>query len=423
VQVQIPHRLDFLFEPHRYKVAYGGRGGAKSWGFARALLTQGKQKPLRILCAREYQNSIKDSVHKLLSDQVLELGLQDFYRIEQAVIRGQNGTEFSFEGLKQNTNRIKSYEGLDRCWVEEAKDVSKSSWEIIIPTIRRPESEIWVTFNPELDTDETYKRFVLHPPSDAIVRKMDWRENPWFPEVLRLEKDALKERDPDAYLNVWEGHCRVTLDGAIYADELRKATEEGRITRVPYNETTPVHTFWDLGWSDCTSIWFAQKVGFDYHIIDFFQDRLKKLPVYIQMLQSKGYVYGIDHLPHDGDTESLGSTSIRKQLEATGRKVVVLPRIENKTHGINATRSIFNRLYFDENKCADGLQHLRHYRYEVDENGQWSKLPLHDENSHAADGLRTLGESIGAIKPRHKAPIVEIMTYDPESQNVSWLGT
>ena len=423
MQAKIPEKLDFLFEPHRYKVAYGGRGGAKSWGFARALLIQGWQKPLRILCAREYQNSIKDSVHKLLSDQIHELGLDDFYYIEKQSIQGKNGTEFSFEGIKQNTNRIKSYEGVNKIWVEEAKDVSWSSWETVIPTIRRPDSEIWVTFNPELETDETYERFVLHPPKDAVVRKIGWQDNPWFPEVLRLEKEALKERNEDAYLNIWEGHCRITLDGAIYAAELRAATKDGRITKVSYDETVPVHTFWDLGWSDCTSIWFAQKCGFEYHIIDFFQDRLKKLPFYLKTLQDKEYLYGTHFLPHDGDTESLGSTSIRKQMEKMGWKVQVLPRIDDVSHGINATRSIFNRLWFDETKCADGLQYIRHYRFEVDENGQWSKKPLHDENSHGADALRTLGESIGSLKPKAFNPPIEIMHYEPESQAVSWLGT
>ncbi len=423
MQAKIPEKLDFLFEPHRYKVAYGGRGGAKSWGFARALLIQGWQKPLKILCAREYQNSIKDSVHKLLSDQIHELGLDDFYYIEKQSIQGKNGTEFSFEGIKQNTNRIKSYEGVNKIWVEEAKDVSWSSWETVIPTIRRPDSEIWVTFNPELETDETYERFVLHPPKDAVVRKIGWQDNPWFPEVLRLEKEALKERNEDAYLNIWEGHCRITLDGAIYASELRAATKDGRITKVSYDETVPVHTFWDLGWSDCTSIWFAQKCGFEYHIIDFFQDRLKKLPFYLKTLQDKEYLYGTHFLPHDGDTESLGSTSIRKQMEKMGWKVQVLPRIDDVSHGINATRSIFNRLWFDETKCADGLQYIRHYRFEVDENGQWSKKPLHDENSHGADALRTLGESIGSLKPKAFNPPIEITHYEAESQAVSWLGT
>src|SRR4051812_36383154 len=285
IKAEFPEQLGCLFEPSRYKILYGGRGAAKSWGVARALLVRGCNKPLRVLCAREFQSSIRDSVHKLLCDQIKDLGLDSFYRIEQSAIFGMNGTEFSFEGIRHNVNKIKSYEGVDIAWVEEAQTTSKSSWETLIPTIRKEGSEIWVTFNPELDTDETYKRFVLKPPPGAIVKKLNWSDNPWFPEVLKAEKDLLKARDEDAYLNIWEGHCRVSLDGAIYAKELRAATEEGRICRVPYDETAPVHTFWDLGWSDCTSILFAQKVGFDFRIIDAYQSRLEKLPHYLKVLQ------------------------------------------------------------------------------------------------------------------------------------------
>lgn len=424
LQADLPQSLDFLFKPSRYKVAYGGRGGAKSWGFARALLIQAWEQPLRVLCAREFQSSIQDSVHLLLSDQVKALDMGMTYEVQKASIRNRvNGSVFGFEGLRHNVEGIKSYEGVDRVWVEEAKNVSKASWDILIPTVRKEGSEIWITFNPELDTDETYKRFVLSPPKSAMVRKMNWSDNPWFPEVLRLEKEALREKDHDAYLNIWEGHCRVTLEGAIYAKELRQATEEGRITRVPYDETAPVHTFWDLGFSDCTSIWFAQKIGFDYRIIDFYQNRLHKLPHYIQVLQNRGYVYGIDYLPHDGDNESLAAKSIKKQMESANRKVVVLPRVRDKQLGINATRSIFNRCYFDEVKCADGLQALRHYRYEIDEHGQWSKLPLHDENSHGADAFRTLGESIGANTQKVNQPIVALTQHESDAQQVAWLST
>jgi phage terminase large subunit len=125
---------------------------------------------LRVLCAREFQSSIRDSVHKLLCDQIKDLGLDSFYRIEQSAIFGMNGTEFSFEGIRHNVNKIKSYEGVDIAWVEEAQTTSKSSWETLIPTIRKEGSEIWVTFNPELDTDETYKRFVLKPPPGRSSR-------------------------------------------------------------------------------------------------------------------------------------------------------------------------------------------------------------------------------------------------------------
>lgn len=187
--VQFPEALQFLFEPHRYKVAYGGRGSAKSWGFARSLLVQAASRKMRILCTREVQKSIKDSVHKLLSDQIQAMGLGGHFDVLNTEIRGINGSEFIFGGLADHTvESIKSYEGIDVCWVEEAQSVSKRSWDILIPTIRKEGSEIWVTFNPELDTDETYKRFVENSPTDSVVVKMNWRDNPWFPPVLNQER-------------------------------------------------------------------------------------------------------------------------------------------------------------------------------------------------------------------------------------------
>ena len=154
---QFPAKLECLFNPKnsRYRVLYGGRGGAKSWGVARALLIKGAQAPLRILCAREFQTSIKDSVHKLLCDQIVDMGLAGFYEITEKSIKGKNGTEFFFVGLRNNVVNVKSIEGVDVCWVEEAQTVSRNSWNVLIPTIRKEQSEIWVTFNPELETDET----------------------------------------------------------------------------------------------------------------------------------------------------------------------------------------------------------------------------------------------------------------------------
>jgi phage terminase large subunit len=423
LDLEIPGSLRWLFEQARYKVAYGGRGGGKSWSFVRALLWRAFHKRTRILCAREIQDSIKESVHQLLKDQIQTLGQEDFFKVKETSITAINGSEFIFEGLRHNVDNIRSKEGIDIAAVFEAKNVSKASWEVLIPTVRQPGSEIWVEFNPELDTDETYKRFVLDPPTNAIVRKVNWTDNPWFPEILEQEIEDLKSRDYDAYLNVWEGFCRVTLEGAVYAKELREATEEGRIAHVAYDERVPVHTFWDLGWSDCTSIWFAQKVGFDYHVIDFYQNRLQKLPHYLKVLQDKPYVYGTDYLPHDADHSSLAADAISKQMKDVGRKVVTLTRIPNKQLGINATRTIFNRLCFDEVKCADGLQSLRHYKYDIDERGQWSKEPLHDEHSHAADALRTLGESIG-LPDRKQKHIIEIPgAYDRDRMVNSWLET
>lgn len=420
--IQLPKPLEFLFTPSRYKVAYGGRGGAKSWSFVRALLLKAWQDKTRILCAREIQSSIKESVHQLIKDQIYNLGLENFFVVKETSILGANGSEFIFEGLRHNVDRVRSLEGVDIAAVFEAKNVTKASWEVLIPTVRKEKSEIWVEFNPELDTDETYKRFVLVPPSNSIVRKVNWSDNPWFPEVLKQELEDLKARDNDAYLNVWEGFCRTTLEGAVYATELRIATAEERITKVPYDERFPVNTFWDLGWSDCTSIWFAQKVGFEYQVIDFYQNRLQKLPHYLKMLQDRPYVYGTDYLPHDAEHGSVAADSIAKQMKDAGRKVVTLERIKNIQLGVNAVRTIFNRLVFDEAKCVDGLQALRHYTYKIDEHGKWGKLPEHDEHSHAADALRTLGESIGLPERKPPRHIEIIGAYDKDAMAQQWMG-
>lgn len=400
-QAEFPEKLQFLFEPHRYKILYGGRGGAKSWGIARSLLIQAAEKPLRILCAREIQKSIDESVHQLLEDQVEALGLGGHYEVLKTEIKGINGSLFTFAGLKHNVDNIKSKEGLDRVWVEEADNVSKASWEKMIPTIRKDGSEIIISFNPNLEEDYTYQRFVMKPPSNAFVQKINWSDNPWFPAVLRQEMEDLKARDYDAFLNVWEGHCRQTLDGAIYAKELRRATEEGRITKVPYDPVKPVHTFWDLGWADNTSIWFAQAVGMEYRCIDYIEDSQKTINYYVNLIQNRGYVYGTHFIPHDGKAKQLGTgRSIEEILTGFGLRVQVVPRL-SVADGINAARTIFANCWFDSEKCADGLSCLRRYRYEVDqETGQFSKLPLHDSASHGADAFRMLGVALMDQKPR-----------------------
>lgn len=401
VNATFPAAFQCLFRPARYKVLYGGRAGGKSWAVARALLLKGLNTPIRVLCAREYQNSIKDSVHKVLSDQIESMGLGAFYEIQQANIKGPNGTEFSFEGIKHNVARVKSYEGIDICWVEEANLISKNSWEVLIPTIRKPDSEIWITFNPELDTDETYVRFIKNTPVGAVTQYVSWRDNPFFPQVLLAEMEELKARDKDAYLNIWEGHCRQVLDGAVYADELRDSQAEGRILKVPYDHTKPVYTFWDLGFSDYTSIWFAQIVGYDYRIIDYYQNNLKKIDHYLTILQERGYIYDADWLPHDAKAKSLGTgMSIEELLRAKGRKVRITPRL-SLTDGINAARTIFANCYFDMEKCAEGIQCLRHYRYDTEPGtNTLSKTPLHDWASHGADAFRYL--AIGLREPKAK---------------------
>lgn len=390
---EFPEKLACLFEPSRYKVLYGGRGGAKSWGIARALLILGAKSPLRILCAREFQTSIKDSVHKLLCDQIEALGLLGFYEITQATIRGKNGTEFAFAGLRNNISNIKSFEGVDICWCEEAQSVSRLSWNVLIPTIRKAGSSIWVSFNPELETDETYQRFVLKPPADCMIRKVNWSDNPWFPETLRLEKDALKERDIESYNTVWEGICRQTVDGAIFAREMQMAELQGRITTVNYDPSKPVHAVFDLGWSDSTAIWFLQFIGMETRLIRYLEDNQRTISHYMAEMQKFGYVYDTLWLPHDAQNQTLAAAgrSIEDIVRSAGYKVSIIPRVPIPD-SINAARTIFPNCWFDRENAADGISCLRHYRYDVDpETGGFSKQPLHDHYSHGADAFRYIG--------------------------------
>lgn len=400
VNAEFPPKLAFLFQPKRFKVAYGGRGGAKSWAYARALLIKAAQAPLRVLCAREFQGSLAESVHKLLEDQISALKLDSMFTIEKAVIRGNPGTtaegsEFFFEGIKHNVQKIKSYEGVDICWVEEANLVTKASWNVLIPTIRRPGSEIWITFNPELETDETYKRFVLNPPKNAIVVKIGWRDNPWFPEELRSEMEDMKAKDRDSWLNIWEGHCRMLLDGAVFSEEIRLAYESGRIGSVPYDPLVPVDTFWDLGRADSTAIWIAQRVGMENRVIWYYENRLKDLDHYIQYLQSRPFVYRMHWLPHDAKAKQLGSKmTVEEQVRAKLKSVQIMPRA-SVADGITAARTFWKTAWVDERNCADGLKAMKNYRYKiVDDNGTLSNVPVHDWSSHGADAWRGMAMSL-----------------------------
>jgi len=226
LKVQIAEPFEELYEPHRYKVFYGGRGACKSWEFARAMLVQGAVKRELSICAREFQTSIEDSVHRLLSEQIQLLGMESFYTVQQQIIKGKNGTEFVFKGLKNNINNIKSFEGADRVWVEEAQNVSERSWDVLIPTIRKEGSEIWISFNPEDELDPTYQRFVVNKPEGTYLRKINYDENPWFGAPLDLEMEECKRTNFNKYLHIWEGECNTDYEDSIIQPEWFEAAKD-----------------------------------------------------------------------------------------------------------------------------------------------------------------------------------------------------
>lgn len=253
----------------RYKIFYGGRGGGKSWGVSQALLIVGSKVKTRILCAREVQNSIQDSVHKLLKDTINSSKyLSQFYIVTNTSIVGKNGTEFIFKGISADPMQIKSLEGIDICWVEEAQKVSSESWDILIPTIRKKGSEIWMTFNPNLKTDSTYKRFILNTPPNSIVKKINWQDNPYFPKELEDEKNYLKEVDYDLYLHIWEGFCKTASDAQIFRNKF--VVEDFSINQIAKenNISEPVFYFGlDWGFSqDPTAVVRCCVIDCDFYI-------------------------------------------------------------------------------------------------------------------------------------------------------------
>lgn len=406
VNADFPEPLRFLFDPMRYKIAYGGRGSTKSWSFARALLALGANRRLRILCAREIQKSIDQSVHLLLSDQIKLLQLEHFYRVTNTEITGKNGTEFSFCGLSDITAAsLKSYEGVDIVWVEEAQAVTKKSWDTLIPTIRKDGSEIWISFNPELDTDETYVRFVVNPPPNSVVRFINYHDVPeFFPQVLEQERQHCKIVSPEDYDTIWDGKCRSAVIGAIYAKEVELAVRENRICNVPYNPLIKVHTIWDLGWNDSMFIILAQKVRSEISIIEVIEDSHKTLDWYVGELQNKRYNWGYDFLPHDGDHADFKTgLSAKKILERFGRKVKIVPNI-GVEEGIKIARMSFRQIIFDRNKAARLVECLKRYKRHIPKHGEPS-TPIHDQYSHGADDFRYL------------AIVAEQLTNDTDERN------
>lgn len=396
---KFPAKLDFLFQPSRYKIAYGGRGGAKSWGFGRALLIEGWRNPERILCAREVQKSIKDSVHKLLSDQIQELGLGHHYEVLQNEIRGANGTEIIFSGLSNQTaESIKSFEGVTKCWVEEAHKVSRRSWDILIPTIRAPNSEIWVSLNPELDSDETWVRFIENPPVSAKTVEINWRDNPWFPPVLEderlemLRQVSLGIRSQDDYDNIWEGKCKSAVDGAIYFREVQAAKLAGRVREVPYDPLLKVHRIFDLGWNDKMAIGLVQRAASEVRIIQYIEDSHRTLAEYDEQFRKMPYRWGKTILPHDGQARDYKSgRSAEEILRALGHDVEIAPNV-NVEQGIQAARMMFPRCYFDRESAGALFNRLGRYKRRIQSNNEPGG-PEHDENSHGADMFRYIAVS------------------------------
>jgi len=400
-QLKIPPKLIPVFNtPNlRYRGAYGGRGSAKTRTFALMTAVHGYRigesgGTGQILCGREFMNSLDDSSLEEVKSAIRSVPwLEDYYEIGEKYIRSKDGRiSYVFAGLRRSLDALKSKAKLILAWIDEAETVSETAWRKLIPTVREHDSEIWVTWNPESKESATHKRFRQDPPDNALIVEMNWQDNPWFPGVLDQERLEDKNKRPDIYDHVWGGDFLVHAEGAYYATEMREAKDQGRIDVVNYETSTGVITAWDLGIGDSTAIWFAQFIGPEIRIIDYYESSGVGLDHYARVLQEKGYAYKEHILPHDVRVKELGSGKSRLEtLDSLGVSPVTIAPQLMVDDGIQAVRSMLKNCWFDAERCDRGIDALRQYHREYDDNGKvWRSRPAHDWASHGADAFRYL---------------------------------
>ena len=389
--MQLPEKLAPLVDDSiRYKIVYGGRGKGATWGFARALLRLGMIKPERILCTREIQRTIRDSVHYALKRQIDLCGYDDFYEVTENSIKGRNGTEFIFAGIRaMDVAKLKSLEGCTRCWVAEAHVVSAKSWEVLIPTIREEGSEIWIEFNPELDTDPTYVDFVEKPPEQSIVIPMSYRDNPWFPDVLEMERQRAFDKDTShgkvTYNHIWEGKCRPTVAGAIFAEEVRTLFEQGRVRPLDYDPKGLVHGIWDLGWG-VSALILAQKFASTIQIIGYLERTHATYHDITLELKELPYRWGKMFMPHDATHKDpkYGKSHI-DVMEGLGWTVEQVPQVGIENY-VSLGRDMFSNVYISDN-CTGLIHCLRRFKRQIPITTEHPGSPMKDEFSHGAEAF------------------------------------
>jgi phage terminase large subunit len=376
-----------LGKASRYKVYYGGRGSGKSWQFARWLLIKAAQKPIRVLCAREIQRSIADSVHRLLTDQINALGLAHIFEAQVSYIKAKNGSVFLFEGLYSNVTKIKSMEGIDYCWVEEAESVTPQSWDLLIPTIRKPGSEIWISFNPQRDDDETYKRFVLSPPPDAIVKEVSYNDNPHFPEVLLREMEDCKARNYSKYMHIWEGKPITDYSSLVYRwrDDVNEAPAP-----IEYNPGLETYCSWDFGVSDDTAIiwWQVAQVpkseqcpdGIMIYVIDEYISNNQPAEHYRRIVQDKPYRVRLHYCDPSGASRdsSLESWVSKLGFEFEYSSAWSIAEMVDRANDLMPVVRV------NRQQCPRVWRMFRSWQYKTDKDGKMvlPPRPNHDEYSH-----------------------------------------
>ena len=414
-RIELPPKLLPVFSGKaRYRGAYGGRGSGKTRSFAKMAAVQGLIAASNgasgiILCAREYMNSLDDSSMAEVKAAIeSDEWLTSNYEIGEKFIRTGDHlpgrVDFKFAGLNRNLDSLKSKAKIILCWVDEAEPVIETAWVKLIPTVREHDSEIWVTWNPEAKRSATHQRFRLNATEDMKIVELNWRDNPWFPQVLDQERRRDKKARPDQYGHIWEGDFATVIEGAYYAEQLALAERNGRIAKLKPDQLLPIYTYHDIGGSgrnaDAYAIWVCQFVDDEIRLLAHYEAQGQSLKYHVRWLrrwcEERDFNRVVVRLPHDGVSEGQGVTGLRYQdhwSEASDSRfefdVDVIPNMGKGAamQRIEAARRLFLRMSFDKEQTEAGREALAHYHEKIDEQRGLGMGPLHDWSSHTADAF------------------------------------
>ena len=352
----------------------------------------------RAVCIREVQKSLKQSAKRLLEDKLEDYGLGEAqgFKVFREVIETPGDGVITFTGMQDHTaDSVKSLEGFDRAWVEEAQSLSDRSMSLLRPTIRKEGSELWFSWNPQRATDpvDMMLRGATTPTGSKVVRA-NWSDNPWLPKVLEQERRDCLEATPERYGHIWEGEYATVLEGAYFAKHLTEAQLEGRIGFVARDPLAKVYACWDIGGtsgkSDATAIWVVQFIGTEVRVLDYYEAVGQPFDAHVYWLRSSGYEDALCVLPHDGRKhDTVFSVTPEGYLRQAGFTVDLIP---NQGRGaalqrIEAVRNILPFCRFNAETTEGGREALGWYHEKRDEIRGIGLGPDHDWSSHCADAF------------------------------------
>tara|TARA_Y100000310_G_scaffold345726_1_gene468887 strand:- start:7965 stop:9242 length:1278 start_codon:yes stop_codon:yes gene_type:complete len=388
-----------LLQPSRYKGAFGGRGSGKSHFFADEIVEQAVRQPgLRVVCIREIQKTLKQSAKKLIEDKIIRHGLSSEFKVLTDCIETPGNGIIIFQGMQDHTaDSIKSLEGFDIAWVEEAQTLSETSLKLLRPTIRKEGSEIWFSWNPRRKSDPVDKLLRQGKiPTSSIVVSANWEDNPWFPNVLEQERLDCLDAEPDEYDHIWDGGYEVVTKGAYFAKRIKEARKENRIGRVNPDPLMTYQLFADIGGTGAKAdnfvFWVAQFIGIEIRVVDHYEVQGQDVAYHLNWMREQGYTPSNTKiwLPHDGSTnDRVNNVSYESAFCRAAYKVEVVP---NQGTGaakkrIDEVRRLFPSIYINENTCSAGLIALGAYHEKWDDKRDVGLGPEHDWSSHSADAF------------------------------------